>query len=130
MPFTLSVAHVVQDIKADIHILYYLKIKHPYTDEIGSVLEGPFESVLWFNRAGGKDFISHYRHFGPADELNGPLREKAEHIVMKPVVIEIFFSVNLKWIAELPWVCRPVLIVMHGFHIVIRNDPDILTCYQ
>jgi len=121
-PSTCSVLEILQRINANIHIIHYLKIEHPDTNEIGAIFKRPFEAAFWVNSACRKHLETHHRHLGTVDKLNSPIGERAKTVVVEHVVIHTLCSVYFECNAVFAWMRRPVVVVVHRFHVIIGND--------
>ena len=125
--YPIPVAEICQNIKADIYVFYYLEIKHSKADKVSTILKGIPDAVFRSDCPGSEYFKPHHRNGCAVDELHGTVREEVEDIVVEFIVIRVPGPVNLKRHPVLTWMSRPVIIVMHSLHVVIRDNALLLT---
>ena len=93
---TSPVFKVIESFIANIYIIHNLEVEHTNAYKVGAIFKCPFKSVLRFDSSGCQYFITHYRYFYPVNKLDSAIGIKTKHIVMKFIMIKVFFAVNLK----------------------------------
>lgn len=134
IPRPFPIGQVVQYINTDVDILHHLEIKHAYADEIRTVLEGIAESILRFDGSSSQDLEANDGHLGLVHELDRAVGEGIEQVVVPHVVIRLFTCLiglrHLKSDPILTGMRRPIAIMVHGLHVVVRDDALLLALDQ
>jgi hypothetical protein len=106
----------------DSRVLRDLEIEHTDGNEVGAVLEGVFEAVGRVYGAGGQRLEGNPGFFLGLEKVDGFLRLKAKHIVVKLIVVFGLLAVNAERLALLFGMRRPVFVVVERFYPVVGLD--------